>query len=144
MALPEEETQPAGTWILKTFGPFHAQERFLFYGTGGLMDPKNYTVEPYVLSGSGSAAFWTWDKARWASFGKGFLRSQSIAFFGVGVIGAIFDPLGRDDDAGLDEVWGDIFDWGVPRDMDSASRSLSTWAVERSSSPYWYPGQGLF
>jgi hypothetical protein len=140
MALPEEETQPAGTWILKTFGPFQAQERFLFYGTGGLLDPKNYTLEPYALSGGGSAKFWAWDKARWASFGKGFLQSQAIAFFGVGVIGAIFDPLGRDDDAGLDEVWGDIFEWVEP----SGEHSLSTWAVERSVSPYWYPGQGLF
>jgi hypothetical protein len=114
MVAPQEEEQPASEWLIKTFGPFHMQERFLYYGTGGLMDPKNYTLEPWVLSGRGSAAFWTWDKTRWSAFGRGFAQSQAIAFFGIGLLGAIFDPLGRDDDAGLDEIWGDIYDWGLP------------------------------
>ena len=58
--------------------------RFMYYGTGGLMDPKNYTVAPWSLSGGGSAAFWKWDKTRWGAFGRGVLQSQLVAFAGMG------------------------------------------------------------
>ena len=70
--------------------------RFMYYGTGGLIDPKNYTVEPWALSGGGSAAFWRWNRQRWKAFGKGVLKSQSLAFVGMGVVGAIWNPLDRD------------------------------------------------
>lgn len=161
----EDEVQPASEWFLKTFSPLHFQQRFLYYGTGGLYDPKNYTLEPYLLSGAGDARFWRWDKARWAGFGRGFIQSQLIAFGAFGLIGAIWDPLGRDEGAGLDELVGDIFDWGIPeskaeaKDMATGfavghsiaittssgpiSNAGGVWAVERSVSPYWYPGQGL-
>jgi len=162
---PQQEEQPASEWFIKTFGPLHMQERFLYYGTGGLMDPKNYTLEPWALSGGGSAKFWRWDRARWGAFGRGFISSQALAFLGFGLVLSIWDPLGRDDDAGIDELIGDIFDWGAPRTKGEAklmaasfgvghsialssssgpvSRELGTWAVERSVSSYWYPGQGL-
>jgi len=119
----KEEKQPASEWFIKTFGPFHLQERFLYYGVGGLLDPKNYTLEPYLLSGGGSAAFWTWDKSRWGAFGRGFMQSQAIAFFGVGLLGAIFDPLGRDDDAGIDEIIGDVYDWRDTYELKSGQHN---------------------
>ncbi len=85
-------------------------DRFMYYGTGGLIDPKNYTVEPWAISGGGSAAFWRWDRHRWAAFGKGVLLSQSIAFVGMGVVGAIWDPLDYTD-GGLDEHIGSLPEW---------------------------------
>ncbi len=104
-------------------------ERFLYYGTGGLMDPKNYTLEPWALSGGGSAAFWKWNKTRWAAFGKGVLTSQSVAFAGMGMVGAIFDPLGYNE-GGLDELIGDVYDWKSAFDDTATGRSVSrTWTV---------------
>jgi hypothetical protein len=107
------------------------------------MDPKNYTLEPYVLSGGGDARFWRWDKARWSSFGKGFVKSQSIAFLGVGIFGAIFDPLGKDEGAGMDEIWGDIYDWEVDKLPQNWVRDLNwTYEVPEPAPGYVDPWTG--
>ncbi len=125
---PQTEEPLNWGWFQRTFNPFLGQQRFATYGSGGLLDPKNYTIEPYAYSGGGSAAFWRWDRARWGTFGMGFIASQAVAFLGVGLIGMIFDPLGIDDDAGMDEIWGDVFDWGVPRHpIDDASSWYEDW-----------------
>ena len=129
-------------WAINTFGfNMNSQERFLYYGTGGLLDPKNYTLEPWVFSGRGSIAFWRWDAARWAAFGEGMLISQSVAFVGVGILGAIFDPLGKFEGEGMDEVWGDIFDWGAPRSKEEAFRSYQTKA--RRENMAWGLGNNI-
>ena len=96
--------------------------RFMYYGTGGLIDPKNYTVEPWALSGGGSAAFWRWDRARWGAFGRGVLKSQSIAFVGMGVVGAVWDPLDYNE-GGLDEHIGSLPEW-----RDSADAGLKSFS----------------
>lgn len=107
-------------WFLRTFGPLHGQDTFATYGAGGMVDPKNYTLEPYVISGRGTTAFWTWNRARWGAFGMGFLASQAFALLGVGTIGMIFDPFGISEDSGMDEIWGDVFDWNEAIGLSSA------------------------
>ena len=94
-------------------------ERFAYYGTGGLYDPKNYTVEPWLLGGG--TVGWTrsaWSRPTLAGFGRGFLLSQSLAFFGVGVIGAVWDPLEKFEGEGLDE-------YGVPTLIDLHSAAVT-------------------
>lgn len=140
MVDPAAENPQDLAWALRTFSPVHGsfQERFLLYGAGGMLDPKNYTAEPWALSGGGSIRFWQWDKARWRAFGRGFQTSQTFAFFGVGLLGAVFDPLGLDDDAGLDDIWGDIFDWGVP---ESKAELKTVMAKATATSSFSYDAE---
>ena len=44
------QTDGPPTWHVVDHGDWF--QRFGYYGTGGLIDPKNYTVEPYLISGS--------------------------------------------------------------------------------------------
>jgi len=104
---PEAQSRSNRGW-LRNFN-----ERFVYYGTGGLLDPKNYTVEPWLLGG-GSVGFHRsqWARPTLAGFGRGFLLSQTIAFVGVGVVGAVWDPLETFEGEGLDER-------GVPTFIDA-------------------------
>jgi len=82
-------------------------ERFLYYGTWGLWDPKNYTIEPWFLGGG--TIGWSksaWSKPTLAGFGRGLLLSQTIAFVGVGFVGGVWDPLEQFPDEGLDDTLG--------------------------------------
>ncbi len=100
-------------------GPF--AERFLYYGAGGMLDPKNYTIEPWVLGGGSLTKAPTM-----AGFARGFLISQAFAFAGVGLVGAIFDPLeqfeGGLDDHGFPSLI-DANDWR----MDAVSQMSRNW-----------------
>ncbi len=92
-------------------------DRFLYYGTGGLYDPKNYTIEPWLLGGGTvgtTRAAWT--RPTLAGFGRGLILSQAIAFVGFGLVGAVFDPLDRNE-GGLDEHIGSLHD--TKRNIDS-------------------------
>ena len=55
-----------------------------------MLDPKNYTIEPWILGGGTIKPL---KPPTLAGFARGFLLSQTIAFAGVGLVGAIFDPL---------------------------------------------------
>ena len=111
--------QPDRPWYHVRHDDF--SERFFYYGTGGLLDPKNYTVEPFYLSGGGSLAFWKWNRSRWAAFGRGVAISQTAAFIGVGLLGAIFDPLDKNE-GGLDEHIGSVYDW-----VESGNQATQWW-----------------
>lgn len=108
--LTVEEQERADRGWLTNFN-----ERFLYYGTGGLLDPKNYTIEPWILGG-GTVGFTktAWSRPTLLGFGRGFLLSQTLAFVGVGVIGAVWDPLEQFPNEGLDEA-------GVPSLIDAGN-----------------------
>jgi len=98
---PEEQERVDRGWLT------NFNERFAYYGTGGLYDPKNYTIEPWLLGGGTvgwSRSAWTAPSA--AGFGRGFVLSQAIAVFGVGLIGAVWDPLEKFEGEGLDDTIG--------------------------------------
>lgn len=111
---PEQQERADRGWLA------NFNERFIRYGTGGLWDPKNYTVEPWLLGGG--TIGWTraaWSRPTLAGFGHGLLLSQTIAFLGVGTIGAVWDPLEWYPDQGLDD------DLGVPTLIDAANVATS-------------------
>lgn len=118
MSFQQEEHVP---WYFVDHEDF--SDRFFYYGTGGLYDPKNYTIEPWLLGGgrvglSRSA----WRAPTLSGFARGFLLSQSVAFIGLGLVGAILDPLDRGE-GGLDEHIGSVYDW-----VDAGNQATNWWA----------------
>ena len=86
-------------------------QRFLFYGSGGLLDPK-MPAEAYAFGRGSTAGIFT--AAGWRSLGiRGFAygaaSSISFAVLGAGLIGAVFDPL-EYNEGGLDDYTA-LFRW---------------------------------
>lgn len=105
-------------------------DRFAYYGTGGLYDPKNYTIEPWLLGGGTvGVTRGAWSRPTLYGFGRGFLLSQGFAFLGVGLIGAIFDPLDHNE-GGLDEYIGSLHDT-----KENIESGLSWWDRQWQNAP---------
>ena len=93
-------------------GDWHGnfRDRFLYYGTGGLLDPK-MPVEAYVFGRGSTQGITT--RAGWSSLGfRGFAlgasASLSLAVLGAGFVGAIFDPLSYNE-GGVDDFIYPVF-----------------------------------
>ncbi len=79
-------------------------DRFVAYGSGGLLDPK-MPAEAYAFGRGSTAGIFT--LAGWRALGvRGFLvgagTSMAMASIGTGLVGAIFDPF-EYNEGGLDE-----------------------------------------
>ena len=79
-------------------------DRFVAYGSGGLLDPK-MPIEAYAFGRGSTAGITT--LAGWRALGvRGFLvgagTSMAVAVVGAGLVGAVFDPL-EYNEGGLDE-----------------------------------------
>lgn len=106
-------------------GEFHAEahnaavERALFYGTGGLLDPRAYTLEPYLFRRAGLP----WSAA--------YRASAMLALWTVPVAATLgylgYDPLNltpgygitSDRETSRDRLGRPLFDdvWDVRRSM---------------------------
>ncbi len=101
---PTEAQRRRGKIFTKPMADFG--ERFAYYGSAGLLDPK-MPVEAYVLRTGSTRGILT--RAGWAAVGlRGFAigagLSMGMAVVGLGIAGAVFDPFDVNE-GGLDEYY---------------------------------------
>ncbi len=101
---PTEAQRRRGQPIVDSVSNF--AERFVYYGSGGLLDPK-MPVEAYYLRTGSFRGITT--RAGWAALGvRGFAigagYSMAGAVVALGIAGAIIDPFDVNE-GGLDTYW---------------------------------------